>query len=422
MAQRPITNDRQIQSLKAEAKPYFVAVSQCPGLRIKVHKGPAALVRTFLYRYRTPDGKLEQKVIGKYQPPQFGLQEARAKWREYRDIREEYGSVRKQVAVTQAENFAKLRATLEQSEKDTFTVAKLAREFIDFQSARIKTWRKTESNLNAYVIPHLGMLPAHGIRRSDVTDVLDKLTGRGLNVTANRVLAAVSKMFNWAVQRDKPGIEFNPCASIEKQKEQSRERFLSDVELRRLFVHLPDSTLKHDERDLLEFILLTGCRLSEAVGARVAEFEGGVWVLPRTRSKNKREHRLPLSNQALALVARRRLVVEKSEYLFPLSTDGSRPMRPDHIHMPLREAIPALKVQHFTPHDLRRSFATGLARVETPRVVISLALNHTIPGVTSVYDKHGYEPELKKALQKWADHLDQLRGEKSRLGSRASMT
>ena len=107
-------------------------------------------------------------------------------------------------------------------------------------------------------------------------------------MTANRVLAAVSKMFNWAVQRDQLGVEFNPCASIEKQKEQSRERFLSDVELRRLFVRLPDSTLNHDERDLLEFILLTGCRLSEAVGARLAEFDGGVWVLPRTRSKNKR--------------------------------------------------------------------------------------------------------------------------------------
>ena len=74
-----------------------------------------------MYRYRAPDGKLEQKVIGKYQPPQFGLQEARAKWREYRDLREEYGSVRKQVAVSQAENFATLRTAHEQSEKHTFT-------------------------------------------------------------------------------------------------------------------------------------------------------------------------------------------------------------------------------------------------------------------------------------------------------------
>lgn len=245
------------------------------------------------------------------------MKDARTRWRELRKIRKTHGFVKEVLAQERAANVAAIEATTTQTERDKYTVAKLAEEFVEHQSTRIKTWRKTQSNLQVYVLPHLADRPAHAVRRRDVLDVLDALTRDGKKVTANRVLAALRAMYTWAIQREKHGIEANPCAAIKPPKERARERALSDVELRRLFANLPATSLGDDERDLLTFILLTGCRLSEAAGAGAAEFdtEAALWVLPAGRSKNGREHRLPLSKQALALVERR---TEASAYLFML--------------------------------------------------------------------------------------------------------
>jgi integrase len=132
-------------------------------------------------------------------------------------------------------------------------------------------------------------------------------------------------------------------------------------------------------------------------------------VLPASRSKNGREHRLPLSTQALALVERR---TEASAHLFAQRRNPKRAMRGDTIHTPLREAIQALKVLPFTPHDLRRSTASGIAALGAPRDIVRRVLNHVDSTVTATYDRHDYTPEMRRWLQAWADHLDRLRGVK----------
>ena len=266
-----VSTDREVASLRPspDGKVVWAVVEGCPGLRVRVTAGRKGASKAFCYRYRAPDGRQEMKVIGHYQIPGFGLREARAQWRELREIRETHGYVKTYVAQERAQNVAAIEATTKQTDRDAYTVAVLAREFVDFQSAKIKTWRETQRNLNVYVLPEIGDRPANGVRRKDVLEILDGLTRKGNTVTANRVLAAARAMFNWAIQREKAAIESNPCIAIKPQKEQARERALSDVELRRLLVNAPDSTLTSDERDLLDFILLTACRLSEATGARL---------------------------------------------------------------------------------------------------------------------------------------------------------
>lgn len=406
---KSVSTDREIAGLKATARPYWVTVTGYPGLRIKVSEGRKGTARAFAYRYKAPDGRQELKMIGRYDPPHFGLAEAREKWRELRGIREQHGYVKAVLAQERAANVAAIQADATQSARDTYTVATLAGEFVEHQSARIKTWRKTQSNLSVYVLPHLGDRPAHAVRRRDVLEVLDALTRKRNGVTANRVLAAVRAMYNWAIQREKHGIESNPCTAIKPQREQPRERMLSDVELRRLLANMP-AALQDDERDLLTFILLTGCRLSEAAAARQSEFdtEASLWVLPAERSKNSREHRLPLSKQALDLIERRK----EGTFLFAQRRHPKRPMRGDTIHTPLRAAIPALKVLPFTPHDLRRTTASGIAALGAPRDIVRRVLNHVDPTVTARYDRADHTPEMHRWLQAWADHLDRLQGVK----------
>jgi len=250
-------------------------------------------------------------------------------------------------------------------------------------------------------------MPAADVRRKDVMPVLDTLRREDKTVTSNRVLAAIRAMYNWAIQRETHDIEHNPCIGIKPKKESARERFLADAELTRLFKNMGKTALTADECDLIEFILLTGCRLSEAAGAPLSEFDedAALWILPESRSKNGREHRLPLSAQALALIGRRRT---DRAWLFPL--DDKRPMRADHIHTPLRRAIPDLKVLPFTPHDLRRTTASGVATLGASRDIVRRILNHTDRSVTAIYDRADHTPVMRKALQAWADHLDKLRG------------
>lgn len=87
---------------------------------------------------------------------------------------------------------------------------KEAREFVDFQSTQIKTWRELQRNLNVYVIPKIRNRPAHSVRRKDVLGSLDGLTREGHPATANRVLVAVRAAYNWAIQREKHEIVVNP--------------------------------------------------------------------------------------------------------------------------------------------------------------------------------------------------------------------
>jgi integrase len=60
---------------------------------------------------------------------------------------------------------------------------------------------------------------------------------------------------------------------------------------------------------------------------------------------------------------------------------------------------------HFTLHDLRRTFRTGLGRLGIPSHVAELAINHVRQGMQAVYDRHTYQGEIASALIMWADHV-----------------
>jgi len=145
-------------------------------------------------------------------------------------------------------------------------------------------------------------------------------------------------------------------------------------------------------------------RPGEVAGLAFANVDSDEKTIRLEDTKNGRTHIIPASPQVMAIIKRRRKAT-KSAYVFPASRDHRQPIRPDRLPTPLRDAIAALKVLPLTPHDLRRSFATGLARIGTPRLLISLALNHAISGVTGIYDRHSYQSELRDWLGRWAKHV-----------------
>lgn len=386
--------DVSVQSLKPKATRYEVWDPANPGFGVRVTpKG----IKSFVYLYRF--GTLARRMtIGRY--PQMSLSKARQEYANAKVTLEDKG-------LDPGKSLVDGRA----ASRAAPTVVQLVDEYIEkWAIPRKKSWREDKRLLTHDVIPVLGRKKAAEVTRRDIRLLLDGIIERGAPITANRVLAVVRKMFRFAVSRDI--VPSNPCEAIEAPaKEASRERVLSKPEIQTVWQRLESQEPKMTElvKMSLRMMLVTGQRKGEVVGARWDEMDlaAGWWTIPGEKAKNGLPHRVPLSPLALTLLKRVRELSGDSAFLFP-SSRGNKHIREDAISKAVRRDEVALKVLHFTPHDLRRTAASQMASAGISRLVISKILNHVDSGVTAVYDRHGYDKEKRKALNAWARQLDSI--------------
>ncbi len=110
---------------------------------------------------------------------------------------------------------------------------------------------------------------------------------------------------------------------------------------------------------------------------------------------------------ALELVRAAAELAGPSQWLFPSPT-GNGPVGAGSVNHALTKALPVIGLENFTPHDLRRTAASGMTSLGIPRLVVGKLLNHAEPGVTAIYDRHGYDAEKRHALEAWAAHLESI--------------
>lgn len=251
------------------------------------------------------------------------------------------------------------------------------------------------------------------IERRDIIALLDALTDSGLTVGANRVFSVVRKLFGWCLERGI--VTANPCAGVRKPvAETSRDRVLTDYELK-LFWRAT-STLGSPFSGMFRLLLLTGARLREASNATWNEFnfEDATWTLPGSRAKNGKPHAWHLSAPALAVVEGQPRIA-KSSYVFTTtgktpSSGFSRAKRRLDKEM-LRLAIeddPNVEIPDWRLHDLRRTMASGMAKLGVGLPTIERILNHSsgsFSGVVGVYQRYDYAAERTAALDAWAAHV-----------------
>jgi integrase len=230
---------------------------------------------------------------------------------------------------------------------------------------------------------------------SDVDDLHRKITKRGATYHANRVLALLSKMFNlsirWGWRTD------NPAKGIERNQEQKRNRYLSADELVRLTVALAEH---HDQQaaNIIRLLLLTGARRGEVQAARWEQFDlkAGIRVKPGSTTKQKTEHRVPLSAPARQLL--RELWENASldaEYVFPGRSDGHRiEIKADWAALCKAAGITGARI-----HDLRHTYASLLASAGLSLPIIGALLGHTQPATTARY-AHLLDDPLKQATER----------------------
>lgn len=337
-----------------------------------------------------------------------------------------------------AEKAAIRAAAKAEREAETDKVERVVETFIErYAKTKTRDWRDTQGMLNNEVGARWKGKRLSQITRAHVSDMLDAIIDRGAPVRANRVFAQLRKMCNWAIARGI--IERNPCQGLSAPSpEMKRDRVLSDDEVRLVWRAANASGWPFGP--IVKLLLLTGARRDEVAGMRWSELDldGKVWALPVARTKNKREHQVPLSDSAVSIIkslprterriegADGRISLRQVDLLF--STTGETNVSGfTRAKQKLDASIQNLlrkdaeqrgadpkeiePLPHWTLHDLRRTVATGLQRLGVQLEVTEAVLNHVSgsrAGIVGIYQRHSFADEKRAALTAWAEHVMEI--------------
>lgn len=399
---------RSIDAEKPGEKRREIPDGGMPGLYLVVQPTGA---KSWAVRYRHA-GKPGKVTLGTY--PVLGLADARERASE---VLKAVGDGISPAAAKRAQ-----KAAAEAAAKDTIDV--FAASFITrYAKPKNRSWEETERILNREVIPAWKGRTVGEITRRDVLELLDSIVDRGAATMANRVFAAVRKMFSWAVERD--ALPASPCVGLRPPSpEVKRDRVLSDDELRAVWNVATEQ--QYPWGPLVRLLILTGQRREEVAQAEWSEFDlaqaEGLWTIPPERAKNGKRHDVPLSPQAVALLSSLpKIKGADGKTRWAFTTTGNSPVS-GFTPMKRRldaEAFDALNKGRDEPlpfpawrlHDLRRTVASGMAAIGINLPVVEKVLNHTsgsFGGVAGVYQRHDFADEKRRALCAWANRLDTL--------------
>jgi integrase len=264
--------------------------------------------------------------------------------------------------------------------------------FLERHAKKNRSWRETDRIFRVYVLPDWKLSPMAGFKRSDVVRLLDRVETENGEVMADRVLAAIRKLFNWYATRDDEFV--SPVVkgmARSRPKERARERILTDDEIRSIWSLLDDPEFQACFGPALKLLFLTAQRREEVGRLVRAEITGDSWTIPAARYKTKRDHVVPLIPAATAIIECR---PKLCDYVF--STNGRTPFSGwSKAKKRLNERS---GVQGWTIHDIRRTAKTLMTRSGVSHFVADRVLGHVIAGVQGVYDRYDYLKEKREAL------------------------
>jgi integrase len=417
---------KAIENAKTKADRMEIPDGGLSGLYLIVQPSGA---KSWAVRYRY-GGKPRKCTLGPW--PALGLSEARKRGGEALAAVSEGRDPGREKAVQRATTAAAIR-----DRRDAFET--VAMEFINRYSrpnTRESSWRETARLLGlkpdpadekklvatgAGLLARWRALRVQEITRRDVIEALDEIADRGAPILANRTLAALRRMMNWACERDI--IAASPCAGVKAPAaERSRDRVLSDDELRAVWDAASDEGWPFGH--IVKLLILTGQRRDEVGEMRWSEInlDAKLWTIPRERSKNDQLHEVSLSGPAVAVLTRMAKIKNRRGLVF--TTNGETPFASyskakDRLDKAMLAKLneragkgsKIKSVERWTLHDLRRTAASGMARLGVNLPVIEKVLNHssgTFRGVVGVYQRHSFADEKRTALEAWGRFVTSL--------------
>lgn len=306
-------------------------------------------------------------------------------------------------------------ASARRANRNAETFGRLAAEYMSLQKKREKrSWPEEQRVINVDLLPAWRSHKAKDVGRRDIQELVQKIANRA-PIMANRTLTLIRQIFGYGV--DQAWFELNPCQRIPRPGvERRRQRVLDPQEIRKLWrVFEGDTSIS---ATALMFQLLTGQRIGEVRRMQVADLDmlSGWWTIPAEIAKNEVIHRIPLSPRAVSILEKR-LETTKKGWVFPSSTDKSRPLGYATIHSTVRSLSERAEVYNWNTHDLRRTVATHIAGSGVSRLVVKKILNHRDRDITAVYDRYEYANEKRMALDEWDRRIQGMVDETEQTGN-----
>jgi integrase len=258
--------------------------------------------------------------------------------------------------------------------------------------------------LERHVLPKLGARQIGDITRTDIVRLLDRIADQSGAPMADHVLAYLRRVMTWHASRtDDFRSPIVRGMARTRPNQRRRQRVLSDDELGAIWRAAEASQSAFGY--LVQFLLLTATRRTEAAAMRRSEVLGSDWIIPQERYKTGLELVIPLSPAAqgvLAAVPK----IGKSGLVF--TTDGKHALGgfskfkrafDARVLAELREEKPEAELPRWTLHDLRRTARSLMSRAGVPSDHAERCLGHVLPGIRGTYDRHEYLKEKRRAFE-----------------------
>lgn len=400
--------DASLKTIKPQAQRFEVSDAVVGGLRLAVHPSGA---RSWIVRYRH-GGKQHKLTLGSY--PRLTLADARSASRE---------ALRAVAAGRNPSGEKKeARAASAAAERDVFE-----RVYEEYKRRHIEKNLKpgvahdTKKIFDRALLPRFGKKRLAEITRGDIARYLDDTIDRGAPAAANRTFAALRHFLNYAVSREYLAV--SPANGLKPPvEEKARDRVLSDDELRWIWVAANEEAYPFGR--MVQLLMLTGARRDEvrAMTDKEVSVADRLWKLPASRTKNSRPHEVFVSDTALSIIEELPTIQNKAGYIF--CTNGETPISgfsraKARIAKRVVELAKAeaekrgddpekVEITDWRLHDLRRTVASGMARIGIALPVIERCLNHisgSFGGIVGVYQRHKFSDEMRAAFQAWGQFV-----------------
>lgn len=298
--------------------------------------------------------------------------------------------------------------------KHEWTVKKAYADFLKkYAKTHTEYWEETDRIFEKDVLPAIGKKPIDEVKKEDIIKILDSVVERKARIMANRTLAAMRRFFNWCVERDL--ITSSPAYMVAAPaRNRSRDRVLADFEIREIWNACEN--VEYPFGPLVQFLILTGQRRGEVASMKWDDYDedNRLWTLPRESTKTDRQHHVHVSEVAAKILED---APDMGSYVF--TSAGERPFENfsrdkkslDTKIRKSRKESNQPSLADWTLHDIRRTVASGMARLNVAPHIIEKILNHSagiISGVAAVYNRYEYADETKKALDMWSAHIQHI--------------
>lgn len=347
---KPLT-DTQIRQAKPRVSEYSLSDGKGLALRVK----PSG-TKSWLFNYYTPFTKKRTNIsLGIY--PDVSLTKARKDRQQYRTLLAE--------KIDPADYRRKQEAESAHAHTTTFEVVYL--QWLTTKQDKSESYRhRLTKALELHILPALGDTPIHKINAPDTIEVIQPLAERQSLETVRKLCRWINEIMTFAVNTGL--VHANPLSGVSKAfkapKVENRPT-IKPEDLPDFLRNLEGARITLTTRCLIEWLLHTMVRPGEAAGARWEEIslDTKQWIIPAERMKQRRDHIVPLTDQALAILETMKPISSHRDYIFP------------SIHKP-REAINsssanmALKRMGYkgrlVAHGLRSIASTALNELASP--------------------------------------------------------